>query len=470
MTAVLYPTGAADGGRASWSAALALLEQATAALVAVPVEEIPEVGTGDALLALRRASRSLDAVSAEVGRRFAASDDWALDGARSAPAWLHGRGNDTHACVRTLVERGRFLVTFPCLAQAWRDGDATGAHVDALRTLHRRHPRLQPILVELDSSIAVVARECEAPEFLQRMRELCHRFDPDAVDESDRQKRRATYLHVSTLLEGFVRVDGMLDPVLGTQLLSVLESARRNIPEPEVDSDDPRSDDPRSGDAHGGEPFVDGLSGRPRERVILDKRPMGERNLEALKRILDGACAAAGELALPLVTGERPTINVTVPLESLVRSEPTVMGWLERFGMPMTSLTAATVRQLACDASLRPLVVDRRGQLAALLPRVRTIHPALRRAVFLRDVRCRFPYCKQRIDEVHHIRFHSHGGPTVMSNLIGLCWFHHHAVHDKGWLIEGDPGGRVRFSSSGGRCDLSDPPVSRGDPPWSRDA
>lgn len=470
MTALLDRTAAADGGM-PWGEALALLQVASEALASIPVEEVPAAGVGDALLSLRRAARVIDAVTANAGRRFASSDDWALDGAASAPAWLHGRGNDTYASARTLIERGRFLDLFPVLALAWRDGEVSGAHVDALRTLHRRHPHLQPILVELDAPIAVVARACEAPEFHQKLRELCYAFDPSAVDESDRQKKRLTYLHVSTILEGFVRVDGMLDPVLGAQLIAVLESARRDVeePSPSLQSDhagsggfgrqgDSRSQGQAGGPRREGEAFVDGMSGRPLESVGMVKRPIGERNLDALQRILDGACAATGELALPLVTGERPTINVTVPLEGLTEAEPAVMGWLERFGMPVATVTGSLVQQIACDASVRPLVVDRKGQLVAMLPRVRTIHSALRRAVFMRDRRCRFPHCKQRIDEVHHIQFHSQGGLTQMSNLVGLCWFHHHTVHDKGWSIEGDPGGRLRFSSRSGRSDSSDPP------------
>jgi len=46
-----------------------------------------------------------------------------------------------------------------------------------------------------------------------------------------------------------------------------------------------------------------------------------------------------------------------------------------------------------------------------------------------------------------------------MSNLVGLCWHHHHLVHDSGWRIEGDPGGQLRFRSAHGRELTSDPPV-----------
>ena len=162
---------------------------------------------------------------------------------------------------------------------------------------------------------------------------------------------------------------------------------------------------------------------------------------------------------MPLVTGERPTINVTVPVEALIDETSAEAGWLEQFGVPTTMITGAAARRLACDASVRPLLVDRQGQLIAMMPKVRTIHPALRRAVFIRDRQCRFTGCRSRIDEVHHIVYFRHGGETVLSNLVGLCWHHHHLIHEAGWHIEGDPGGRLTFRSSRGRELTSDPPV-----------
>jgi len=431
---------------ARWAAALADLEKSARALAAIPVNELAYAELGEGLLRLRQVTRVVEAATAEAGRRFTASDEWALDGARSSHAWLHGRGNDGYGSARALVERGRFIESFPAVAAAWREGAVASAHIDVLRAVYRRHPRLQSLLIEVDPDIAVVASEYEPMEFKQKLREICHQADPQAVDEADRERRKTTYFHASRVLDGFVRVDGMLDPVLGGQLLNALESARRALPdEPSGAGDDAF--------AHVSSPAGHDITG--------EHRPLGQLNLDALRRILDGAASVTGNLALPLVTGERPTVNVTVPLDALLNEDPATMGWLERFGLRDSALAVSSVRQIACDASLRPLVVDRQGQLVALLPRARTIHPALRRAVFQRDVRCRFPHCKHRIDEVHHIRYHSRGGPTEMGNLVGLCWFHHHAVHDKGWVIEGDPGGRLLFRSPTGRRASSDPPAAR---------
>ena len=430
--------------------ALALVEEAAAALAEVEVQALVGLGLGEHLLRLRGAQRRLDAAGAALGERFAASGEWEMDGARSATRWLYGQSNDAWHDARLLVERGALVGAFPCLAEAWRRGEVSAQHVDALARIHRRYPTLHDDLVAVDEAITEAARRCEPRAFFQRLRQLCHRADPDAVDRRDRD--RSTGLRVSILLDGLVRIDGTLDAVLGARFMAALESARRDAPVPEGSSADAgaagsgSAPDPWSAKALGG--------AAPR-----DPRPLSQRNLDALARILDAAGAATGDLALPLVSGERPTINVTVPLDALVDEHSAEVAWLERFGIPTTMISGSAARRLACDASLRPLLVDRQGQLVAMLPKERAIRPALRRAVFMRDRHCRFPGCRARIDEVHHIVFHSRGGPTVLANLVGLCWHHHHLVHDAGWLIEGDPGGRLTFRSGHRRELTSDPPV-----------
>jgi len=399
------------------SHALTLAEEAAAALAEIPMDSVIGVGLGEEIVRLRGVTRQLEAAAATLGERFAHSSEWEFDGARSASRWLFGSGNDSWESTRAMMNRGSLLGDFPCVAARWRSGAISAQHIDALGRILKRYATLRDDLVAVDEVIATVAVHCEPREFYQRLRMLCHRANPDAVDEREREQPLG--LHVSAMLDGLVRIDGTLDPVLGGRLIAMLESGRRTVAE-------------------------DGA-------VEGDRRPMSERNLDALARILDAAGAATGDLAMPLVTGERPTLNVTVPIDALMDETSAEAAWLERFGVPTTMITGERARQLACDASMRPLIVDRHGQLIAMMPKMRTIHPALRRAVFIRDRHCRFTGCRSRIDEVHHIRYFRHGGETVLSNLVGLCWHHHHVIHDAGWRIEGDPGGRLSCRSAHGR-------------------
>jgi len=68
------------------------------------------------------------------------------------------------------------------------------------------------------------------------------------------------------------------------------------------------------------------------------------------------------------------------------------------------------------------------------------------------DYRCAVPVCSQRRSlEVHHIRFRSAGGGDTPGNLVTLCAFHHHALHDGRLRIHG----RVQDSAEDLRYELA---------------
>ena len=75
----------------------------------------------------------------------------------------------------------------------------------------------------------------------------------------------------------------------------------------------------------------------------------------------------------------------------------------------------------------------------------------LRRLLHARDKGCRFPGCSNsRYVDAHHIEHWANGGETKPSNLVSLCRFHHHAVHEGGIRIEKLDDGALRFVKSNG--------------------
>ena len=64
--------------------------------------------------------------------------------------------------------------------------------------------------------------------------------------------------------------------------------------------------------------------------------------------------------------------------------------------------------------------------------------------LLLRDRGCTYPGCPHtRWIDAHHVTWVSHGGRTDTQNLVLLCGFNHHLVHDKRWTITGDPEART---------------------------
>jgi 5-methylcytosine-specific restriction protein A len=116
---------------------------------------------------------------------------------------------------------------------------------------------------------------------------------------------------------------------------------------------------------------------------------------------------------------------VTVGLETLKGEGGAAE--LDRAGV----VPAEVARRLACDASIRRVVLSARSEPLDVGRRTPVVPPALRRAVILRDRRCRFPGCDRPPAwcDVHHIVPWSHGGPTSLANLGLLCRRHHRLVH-----------------------------------------
>jgi len=88
-------------------------------------------------------------------------------------------------------------------------------------------------------------------------------------------------------------------------------------------------------------------------------------------------------------------------------------------------------RRLACEAAVIPAVLGSGSELLDLGRRSAVVSPALRRAVALRDKRCRFPGCDRPHAwcAAHHVIHWADGGATSLANLILLRRRHHRLIH-----------------------------------------
>ena len=114
-------------------------------------------------------------------------------------------------------------------------------------------------------------------------------------------------------------------------------------------------------------------------------------------------------------------------------------------------LAPDTVRRLACDAAIVPLIERANGEVLAIGRKSRTITPALRRAVKRRDAGCRFPGCTQmRFVDMHHIQHWADGGETRLDNLALLCRHHHRLIHEGGYTVKRTAVGSFEFCNPRG--------------------
>ncbi|MHC1563688.1 HNH endonuclease signature motif containing protein, partial [Actinomycetospora sp. C-140] len=102
-----------------------------------------------------------------------------------------------------------------------------------------------------------------------------------------------------------------------------------------------------------------------------------------------------------------------------------------------TPVHIRTLRRLACDAEIIPMILGSRSEPLDVGRLQRTVTDALRRALNIRDRGCAFPDCTRspRRCHAHHIDHWEHGGPTEINNLVLLCLYHHQLIHHGHWSV-----------------------------------
>jgi len=131
---------------------------------------------------------------------------------------------------------------------------------------------------------------------------------------------------------------------------------------------------------------------------------------------------------------DTPTL---APLGILQTAVPLV-GPAEIAGVPIPD---SLLEQLRANASIEPVLVDDDGVPLAVGRRTPALSPKLRRAVLLRDGKCRVPGCGRRRGlEVHHLLPRTWRGTDDISNLAAVCPAHHRLLIPYGLLaLVGNP-------------------------------
>ena len=235
--------------------------------------------------------------------------------------------------------------------------------------------------------------------------------------------------------------------------------------------------------------MLDGPAGTMGLQPSGDTRTVEQRRGDALVDVcrravtLGLAATAASETAETSVVplGVKATVLVTIGYDDLVaRTRPgTLVG-----GMTAgTVLGPETVRKLACDAGIIPVLLGSQGQVLELGQATRAFTQTQTKALWLRDRHCTYPGCSVPATwcDAHHIRHWADGGPTNLSNGTLLCNRHHHVVHRDRTTAHITPDGVVWNRTPGsydrtltqtrtpGHCDDRDA-LARGDPPGDADA
>ncbi|MFF2031380.1 DUF222 domain-containing protein [Arthrobacter sp. NPDC058192] len=191
----------------------------------------------------------------------------------------------------------------------------------------------------------------------------------------------------------------------------------------------------------------------------LDPRTRPQKLLDGL---VGGCRAALASGQLSVAGGLRPQVMATINYQDLVgrlgatepqTNDPWTNGpWAnESSGATATygaggtgsllftgPVTASTVRKIACDADIIPVLLGGEGRVLDIGRASRVFPPHIRRAITVRDQGCSFPQCTIPAAwcEAHHVTYWSRGGSTGTENGTLLCSHHHHLIHKEQWTIQ----------------------------------
>ena len=361
---------------------------------------------GDEIAAL---SAKVDVSFARLLRLIREFDDrrgW-RNGFRSCADWLAWRVGLDQGAARERVRVARALAGLPRFAEALERGELSYAKVRALTRVATR---------ETEARLLALGRTVTAAQA-----ERIVRGWPPNGREADRAESRrrhaARALHVYTDERGMVVIQGRLDPEGGAILLQALTAAQ------------------------------DALHRRKPRRGPLSLISPAEPN--PVQQRADALVMMAESALHHEVDPGTPAERYHVIIQVDAFGESTLGDG--------THVSAETSERLSCDASRTWIRYDEHGVPVEVGRKTRTIPPALRRALLHRDQVCRFPGCERRFVQAHHIRHWAHGGPTVLSNLVLLCRYHHRAVHEEGCQITPHENGVLTFHRPDGQAVLEAP-------------
>lgn len=376
--------------------AVAQLRAAVNELVELPLWQLSEAAAADLLAELEHSARLLAFAGVRVIADIDARDIAQKQAAVSTTEFLRrrllispseakgpGSGSPRIGRIDCTVRRddSASLAGDRGRGGDWRDIAGAGARDS--RALEKLPTGLTPELrTTAETQLAKHAYDLDPAQLTVAARRIHTILDPDGMLDTDQPARRELT---------FIRDTGGCDVLRGrldTEGAAIVRTAIDAISAPEPAEN--RSPARRR---------ADGL-------------------IELCRRFLDSG-------ALPAQGGEKPHLTVTLhwpDLTATLNDQP---------------ITAAHARRLACDASVIPAVLGTRGEPLDIGRASRTIPPAIRRALTIRDKGCVHAGCAKPPEwcDAHHVRSWLDGGPTALNNLVLLCGKHHRTIHHTEWKI-----------------------------------
>jgi hypothetical protein len=399
---------------------------------------------------IHAATHRLLTLIAEFDRRRG----WELGGHRSCAHWLAHRTGIDLGTAREKVRTARALVGLPEVSASMSRGELSFSKV---RALTRRATS------ENEGELLEIAQTRSTAELERVVRAFPRGSRADEAD-LERERYESRKLSIFPDYEGMYLVRGRLPAEVGALLMRAVEAAsdvlyreerlRRgsgSLSKPETAAS--AEEDTRAEAARRRADALGLLAERALEAGFGGGCGTGGDQAEAQDRAGDPGAAAPGtgaESRLP------PSGTRAGRFQVILHVDPPALEAEGQGGRSElddgTRVSPETSRRIACDCGLVKVRHASDGAILDVGRRTRTIPPALRRALEVRDRGCRFPGCGSRFTEGHHVVHWADGGETSLANTMLLCRYHHRLMHEGRWMVRCTGSGKAVFLDPRGRA------------------
>jgi hypothetical protein len=377
-----------------------LVSEARATFDSLAIHSLPSLGVASAMRELRHLRSVVDAADAALrSRARVLQPPPPPPGSRPQPhdrapidldADVSSRGLEELSGLTTREgnERERHskvLEHLPTFAPALSAGRIATSHIKVLaRMSHTIHPDLWTALPAVESEMLGAALSMGPVRFSRYMTQLLVRLAAEAG--VDPQRDLAGLITASTWIDpdtGLGRLVATLDPTTQAHIAELLGRRAAAL--------------------------------RHHNRDLTRDQSTGQALVALLTQEQSGRAAP-------------PSVSILIDHDTLVNGRhPTTI--CEHANGSLIPVDVA--REIACTATLTPILRDRWGVVLDLGHERRSSSAAQRRAIEAMYATCFLTNCDTAVTDchIHHLVHWEDGGPTDLDNLIPVCQQHHRLIH-----------------------------------------
>jgi hypothetical protein len=339
----------------------------------------------------RRSTRELEAAHAAWLGRLAEYDragDYTVDNYPSTAVAIRSMCRMIPGVAKGHVDLAHKLEDLPYLAEAFRNGDVSRAHVAVVA--HAYTPERAEELNHLEPILVRIAEDHTPYDLAGVVQRVNDALDGDGGARAEDKQHRRRRAHLSKTFDGMGALDALFDPDDTDYLERALNAEME------------------------------------RDRAAGDARTTPQRRADAFMHLIRRGAIRA-ETATTRALSRHFVVAVDVEDFSTPERIEELRLEVRRHG----HLCAATLERISCDAHISRVIMAGKSEVLDVGRATRTVTPALWNALVARDRHCQAPGCTRPPADcdAHHLTHWAHGGTTSLDNLKLYCWKHHREQH-----------------------------------------